>query len=380
VGGVGSGRPHQCFLAVRSANKLHQLIGLALALSVTACGGHSATSKTTQGSATGAVAAASSTLPSASRFVLDTAQPLSWAYAADGSLYYAYANPVGEHVGEDYELTRVDTATRRVAARHRFTSALDDTLLAGGSLWVTTTTAANVTWLWRLDPDSLQLRSEEQLPSSRYAEGIGGSLAVAGGQLWVGNGVLDRVSLQTGRVDRVVDPGHRGPVQVAADPDGRVLLASLGYEHPTYVARLDPDTGATLNEITVPRSDTQPSLGGIVDGGAWVENTIGYRTSAWRIALDTLKTTKAQVVNTGASRFSVRTIDGVLWVTEPLGQDNLNYCADPVTGRPLARLPLLPGDSVFLTADDTKFFYTDVPLNAHAVRLETAPISRDCVS
>lgn len=70
----------------------------------------------------------------------------------------------------------------------------------------------------------------------------------------------------------------------------------------------------------------------------------------------------------------------MLWVTEPLGEDNLNYCADPVTGRPLVRLPLLPGNSVFLTADETKFFYTDVPVNAHAVRLETAPISRDCVS
>jgi hypothetical protein len=50
------------------------------------------------------------------------------------------------------------------------------------------------------------------------------------------------------------------------------------------------------------------------------------------------------------------------------------------TGRPLARLPLLRGDSVFLTADQSSFFYTDVPVNAHAVKLETAPISRSCLS
>ena len=367
---------HPLLLAVRSGTRLHLLVVLALALSVAACGGGGSASKTSQAASAPSGSAA---LPNGSRLVLDTVQPLSWAYAADGSLYYAYANPVGEHVGEDYELTRVDTDTRRVDAMHRFTSPIDDTVLAGGSLWVTTTDD-QVAWLWRLDPDSLKVRSDEQLPSSRDTEGIVGSVAVAGGHLWIGNGVLDRVSLATGRLDRVVNPSHPGPAEVAADPAGRVLLASLGYEHPTYVARLDPDTGAPLSELTVPHSDTQPSVGGIVDGGAWVENTVGYRTSAWRIALGTFETTKADVVNTGASRFSIRTIDGVLWVTEPLGEDNLNYCADPVTGRPLARLPLLPGNSVFLTADETKFFYTDVPVNAHAVRLETAPISRDCVS
>jgi hypothetical protein len=35
---------------------------------------------------------------------------------------------------------------------------------------------------------------------------------------------------------------------------------------------------------------------------------------------------------------------------------------------------------VLLAADQTSFYYTDVPINAHAVKLETAPISRDCVS
>ncbi|HEY4830642.1 MAG TPA: hypothetical protein VIH85_27995 [Solirubrobacteraceae bacterium] len=353
------------------------LAAIGVALSVAACGGGSTTKTTT--SAASRKAAAPAALPSGSRLVLDTVQPLAWAYAADGSLYYAYANPVGEHVGEAYELTRVDTATRRVVAVQRFGSALDATVAAGGSLWVTTT-VGETAWLWRLDPASLKVESDQKLPSSRSTEGIAGSLAVAGGHLWIGNGVLDRVSLQTGRVDRVVSPSHPGPVQVAADPGGRVLLASLGYEHPTYVARLNPDTGAPLSELTVPESDTQPSLGGVLDGGAWVENTVGYRTSAWRIALGTFKVTRADVVNTGASRLSIRTIDGVLWVTEPLGQDNLNYCADPVTGRPLARLPLLPGDSVLLTADETSLFYTDVPVNAHAVKLETAPINRDCVS
>jgi hypothetical protein len=73
-------------------------------------------------------------------------------------------------------------------------------------------------------------------------------------------------------------------------------------------------------------------------------------------------------------------IGRVLWITQSLSHSNLNYCANPVTGRPLAWLPPLRGDSVLLTADATSIFYTDVPINAHAVRLETAPISRDCTS
>jgi hypothetical protein len=350
---------------------------LGLALTLAACGGgRSATTHSTPAPAT--QPATATALPRGSHLLLDADEPLSWAYAAGGSLYYAYSNPVGEHVGEDYELTRVTTSTGRVAAKRRFDTALDDTLLAHGSLWVTTTDG-NGTSLWRLDPRSLRIQAEQPLPSSRYTEGIAGSLAVAGGHLWIGNGVIDRVSLQTGKVERVVQPRHRGPVQLASDPTGRVLLASLGYEHPTYLARLNPQTGAPLTELTVGKSDSQPTLGGVVAGGAWIENSVGYRTTAWRVDLSTLKPTKTSAWETPAKRISVRTLDGVLWVTEPQGEQNLNYCANPVNGQPLARLPLLPGDSVLLTADRANYFYTDVPVNSHSVKLETAPISRRCV-
>jgi hypothetical protein len=125
---------------------------------------------------------------------------------------------------------------------------------------------------------------------------------------------------------------------------------------------------------------SQPILGGIVDAGAWVQNTIGTKTTSWRISVDTLKVTRTSAQATTTNRLAVRVIGGVLWVTEPLGANNLNYCADPVTGRPLARLPLLRGDSVLLTADATRIFYTDVPVNAHSVKLETAPVSRACTS
>jgi hypothetical protein len=105
-----------------------------------------------------------------------------------------------------------------------------------------------------------------------------------------------------------------------------------------------------------------------------------HEDNSWRLNVDTLKTTKTVAPATAATRISIRVIGSELWVTEPVGAENLNYCADPVTGRPLARLPLLRGDSVFLTADGRSIFYTDVPVNAHSVKLETAPVSRDCTS
>ncbi len=357
------------------------LIGLGLALSLAGCGSARSAGPTSSSARASASArrSAPEALPPGSHLLLDATEPLSSAYVAGGSLYYAYTNPVGEHTGEDYVLIDVDASTGHPIARRRFDSALDDMLLSGGSLWVTTN-AGNVTSLWRLDPRSLALRGRHELPSSSSSEGIAGSLAAAGGQLWVGTGTIDRVSLGTGRVDRVIRPSHPGPVGLVADRTGHILLASLGYEHPTYIARLNPETGALLSEIELPVSDTQPTFGGIAGGGAWIENRVGSHVSAWPISVRTLKGTGTRDLTIPASRISVQALDGVLWVTEPRGQDSVSYCADPVSGRPLDRLPPLPGDSVFLTADRTALFYTEVPVNGHSVKLETAPISRACLA
>ena len=317
-------------------------------------------------------------LPTGSRLLRDVAQPLSGGYAAGGSLYYAESIPVRQHTGEVYEMSRVDPVSGRALAGRRFPSSLDDTLLADGSLWVTTS-AGDRTSLWRLDPRTLAVRSRLNLPSARPSEGIAGSLAVAGGHLWAGAGSLDRVSLRTGRVNRVVSPPYPGPVQVAADRSGRILMASLGYEHPTYIARLNPVTGETVAHTTISHSLGQPTFGGIIDGGAWIENNDGSRTTAWRVDVNTLRLTRLGLGRT--DRVAVRVNDGILWVTEPFGRrSNLSYCADPYTGRPLVRLPPLPGDSVLLAADSSELYFTDVPVNAHAVRLEAAPVSRRCTA
>lgn len=364
--------------------RLAILVGLALSLAACGSGGHhqrtgaGASPRSARRTApTGLPAAA--TVADTGRVLFDLQEPVSKGYAAHGSLYLTHTVPADEHTEEIYDLDRVDPASGRVLATRRFTSLLDAMVLADHSLWVTATDGA-VTSLWRLDPRSLAVRSRVTVPSSRHTEGIAGSLAAAGGQVWVGAGLLDRVSPATGRVVQAITPPHPGPVQLATDRGGRVLLASLGYQHPTYIARLNPRTGAPLSQVTVPHSVSQPTFAGIVAGGAWLQNSVGDRTTVWRVDASTLATTPASRRSTASGHLSLQVIDGVLWATEPQGQGNLSYCADPVTARPRARLPLLPGDSVFLTADATRVYYTYVPVNAHAVKLESAPVSRACTA
>lgn len=324
-------------------------------------------------------ATSATALPAGSRLLADVQVPLTSGYAAGGSLYVPYDHPYGEHTGEVYELARLDASDGRRLAVRSFADAIDDMVVADGSLWLTTS-SGDATTLWRLDPRGLIVRASRPLPSSHYSESITGSLALAGGYLWVGAGQLDRVSLRSGRVDRVVALPDRGPVQIASDPAGRILLASFGYEHPTYLARLDPRTGSLRTRVTVPRSDSQPTFGGIIDGGAWIQNTVGATTSTWRVNVTTLASSRALEPRGAAGPIAARVIGDRLWVTEPLGASNLSYCADPFTGSARVRLPALPGDSVLLTTDASNIFYTYVPLNAHVVELDRAPIPPGCGS
>ncbi len=299
--------------------------------------------------------------------------------AASGSLYLTkHVTPSAEaHTELIDELMRLDPTTGRVLAVRSLDSAFAKALLVNGSLWVTTA-ARQSTSLWRLDPRSLGVRSRIILPGAGRPDGLTGSLAVADGQLWVGTDTLNRVSLASGRVDRVVKLAYPGAVQVAADPTGRVLLAVLGYEHPTYIARLSPHTGAVEARATVSWSIDQPSINGIVDGGAWIYNSGGMAGGSWRIALHTLRPTPVQALAIPAQRSSAQVISGILWVTDPVGGNTLTYCADPVTGRLRARLPLLVGNSTFLTADATSVYYLDEPLDSSSATLERAPLNRRC--
>lgn len=77
---------------------------------------------------------------------------------------------------------RADPVTGRARAVRRLASAFDQALLSHGVLWVTTT-RGQTSWLWRLDPGSLAVRSRQLVPGSGPGPsgGIVGTIALAGG-------------------------------------------------------------------------------------------------------------------------------------------------------------------------------------------------------
>ena len=278
------------------------------------------------------------------------------------------------------ELMRVDPVSGRVLATRRLGSEFGQALIAARELWVITYSFSGPRrasyWVLGLDPHSLAVRSRTILPATSPTNGLG-SLAVAGHWLWVGTATVDRLSLASGRVERIVNLHYRGPVQVAADPAGRVLLASLGLENPTYIARLNSRTGEVQARTTVRWSEIQPLIDGIVAGGAWIDNGTGMTTTSWRIDLQTLKTTPTQVPAIPGSRVFASAIDGILWVTKP--GHLVTYCADPVTGQLRARLPL-GTNSILLTAQATSIYYYDVAPKTGSTLLKRAPIDPRCSS
>jgi len=307
-------------------------------------------------------------------------------YAAGGALWVAQqVTPPGAPVLS--ELMRVGPASGDVWAIRRLGSAFDQALLADRTLWVTTTRGRR-SWLWRLDPGSLRVRSRNILPSSGTNDGIIGTLARAGGWLWVGTSDrIDRVSPSNGRVTaEVVVPGAEG-VDVEADTSGRVLLDSEGQEL-AYVQRRDPQTGALIASSAAFNGVTKPYIGGVADGGAWVNEATGMMGYIARLSLVTLQPTpftgaQPQPGQPGPPRIegtngvAARLIAGVLWVTQLAGGVQRNYCGAPSTGRALVALPL-GDDGELLTADDGSIYYTPDASNPAGAGLARASVDPRC--
>jgi hypothetical protein len=190
------------------------------------------------------------------------------AYVAGGRLCVAeqVSRPGTEVLSE---LMRVDPFTGRVRAARRLGSAFDQALLSLGVLWATTT-RGQMSWLWRLDPGSLAVRSKKLLPGSGLGPsgGIVGTIALAGGWVWVGSwDRLDRVSLGSGHVTAAVPVRDAHGIDVAADAAGRVLIDSEGQQL-ARVQRRDLATGGLIAQSPVYRGVSKPSIGGVFDCGA----------------------------------------------------------------------------------------------------------------
>ncbi len=358
------------------------LIGLA------GCGS-SLPSRVSASDAGSSVAASPSALVSASfgvRRVLLRRLENPQAYAAGGSLYIAQqVTPPGDTVRS--ELMRVDPATGHVRAVRRLGSAFDQAVLADGVVWVATTRGP-MSWLWGLDPDSLAVRRRELLPGSGHNDGIVGTMALAGGWLWVANSDrLDRVSPATGAVAGQVSVRGAQGIDVAADAAGRVLIVSEGHER-ARVQRRNPVTGALIAQSPVFDGVTKPYVGGIFGGGVWISEAGGMMAAVERLGLGTLRPTafpgaQPHPGESGPPRIEghgvvARLIAGVLWVTQTDGGAQRNYCGDPVSGQRRAALRLPPQASL-LTIDSTSIYYitgASSPVRAELVRARINPRCR----
>ena len=311
------------------------------------------------------------------------------AYAAGGRLYVAQrVVPPVNFVRN--ELIRVDPESGRLMAVRQLDSTFDQALLADGALWVgtgrSTRTGLGRAWLWRLDPRTLAVRSRLALSAPNL---FGGSatMALAGGWLWVASSNhLVRISPADGRITERIAIDE--VASVAASPSGQVLLVSEGGER-SEVQRRDPRTGALLATSGLFEGAAAPYIGGVVDGGAWISQSGGMMGSVERLDIKTLRITgftgapanpgitgPPQIF--GTNGIEAQLIDGILWVSQPAGGPQRNYCGDPRTA--VSRAPIkLPAWGMFLTADANAVYYV-ADGSARREQLDREPLDPRCRS
>jgi hypothetical protein len=99
-----------------------------------------------------------------------------------------------------------------------------------------------------------------------------------------------------------------------------------------------------------------PSLGGIADSGVWVSEPTGMLGYVERFRVATMVPVPATDVR-GDNGIDGVVADSVIWITDRAAPDR-DYCADPVNGRVLARIPLPdPLQDALLAVSDRYLYY-----------------------
>jgi len=261
--------------------------------------------------------------------------------AATPAGFYLTWQASGKDNGPASVLVRADQATGRIEAMRRFGSGDISTPFAvGTSLWAVLATSSGETLL-RMNPVTLSVTG--QLPvgggSFQSAGNRDNHLSIAGGALWVADGDrLVRVSLRTMKAIRVVTLPGAFTSAIAGNADGSVLIVSEANSGGLgSLQRRDPVTGALLASHQV-IGVTAPALGGVIDSGAWLAEPTGMMGYVDRVSTATLAAVPGTSV-TGSNGIDVALAGGVIWVSQQDGGPGDNYCANPVTGRVLARIP-----------------------------------------
>jgi Domain of unknown function (DUF1707) len=153
------------------------------------------------------------------------------------------------------------------------------------------------------------------------------------------------------------------------------LDASVGDER-SRIQRRDPRSGALITQTRPIISVSKPFIGGIDGKSTWLSVAGGMAGAYSHLNTTTLRT---EAIGAPFEQYTngveAQIYDRILWVTQPAGGPERNFCANPVSGRPRARLHIGQGGRI--VAADSHYIY-DALYASDPAELVQAPIPPRC--
>jgi hypothetical protein len=292
-----------------------------------------------------------------------------------GGLYLRWSLSPAAQDPPRMKLARVDAATGAIIATNTFSpGSIGAPLAAAGSVWLTASFSSH-TMLLRLDPRTLMVTGE--LTIAPVNSGAAQShIAFAGGSIWVdGSDELVQVSPSAVTAEQTIPLPSADSSDVGASHDGGTLIVSESDGGNGTIQRRDPVTGTLLASHPM-LGVMAPLIGGVSAAGAWVSEPTGMLGYIERFAAGSMTPQAGTRVN-GSNGLHADVSNGTLWVVSEAAGPALNYCADPVTGRRRATLPLPDLGQDYLMAVMGGLIYYSVPASS-GFAIRTVPVPAAC--
>ncbi|MGA7172058.1 MAG: hypothetical protein WB020_00570 [Candidatus Dormiibacterota bacterium] len=233
-------------------------------------------------------------------------------------------------------------------------------------------------WLLRIQPRTLTVRSRTSLPELGFSP----TTALASGWIWVGGGGrLYRVSPKTGRVSGSVKlGGATNSSFVSARRDRELLVTEAENGWGSIELRSATDGALVRSTTTSSLGVFAPRVSQLVDGAVWLSGATGMAGYVERLDATTLDPTPLNLPyppRDATNGISAQFFAGVLYIQEPGGGRDFNYCGKQATGRFLAP-SRLPDSALLVTANSTDLFYLRGDSSSRREELVRAPVNELC--
>lgn len=296
--------------------------------------------------------------------------------STSAGLYVAWqVPPLGD--GPISELARVNSTTGRIEATRRLGAAFDQAVAVGDSLYVGISTTSS-----KPGEALLRLNARNLVVTRRWSHlGEGGSLALAGGGLWVaGEDRLLHLSLPGGNVIASVALPGANRSDVASNAAGTILVVGEANDGLGALERRDPRTGSLLASYSPMIGVSAPGVTEVIGQSVWVSEATGMRGYVERFVAATLTADPSTMIG-GSNAISASVAHGLLWVSQIYGGPTRNFCGNPSGGVGLAPLNL-PSNSPPLAIGPHDIYYatTANPAGAQLAHMDVneEPIPAAC--